>query len=519
MQIQPTIRFFLCSTLLLISGAVGDVVAQVDPPGVVVNQSPDIKKIFIGNPSIAVLPNGDLVATHDQSGAVAKKNCTYVFGSSDAGQTWKPLSIVSDQRMSTLFVHRNELYLLGTDRPYGNLVIRKSSDSGKTWTTPRDEKTGLLSSQGLYHTSPVPVTLHQGRLWRSIDRFKEKTFQSRVISAAEDADLLDASNWRNSNSIAATSDVLGGQKDRIFQGNIVSKPDGTLVCLQRVNHGFAAEQVAAIEVNSDGSKLAPKIQHEIIEMPGGKAKFTIRFDKSSGKYWAIVNAQREPFALANRIALISSDNLINWKHESEILYHTDSSLRGFSNIDWQFDGKDLVMVNATAWEGATGIYNANFLTFHRIPDFRNRTDADAPTRLGKYKSVSYEFKDFQVSGVNFRINRFKNLEPAFTNRRQFTWSGIPTPYDGWSYTQLSGGVFAEIKLKVKRDCNVFFSTNIGREFVDVSGWHYVPNSEHQYGVDRHGHSAIFGRAAKAGDELVIPQGGWSGSMLLIQPDS
>ena len=35
-----------------------------DSPGVVVNTTPDFQEIYVGSPSIAILPSGDLVANH-----------------------------------------------------------------------------------------------------------------------------------------------------------------------------------------------------------------------------------------------------------------------------------------------------------------------------------------------------------------------------------------------------------------------------------------------------------------------
>lgn len=45
-------------------------------------------------------------------------------------------------------------------------------------------------------------------------------------------------------------------------------------------------------------------------------------------------------------------------------------------MDWQFDGPDIIAVCRTAWDdadsGARNFHDANYLTFHRIADFRQR---------------------------------------------------------------------------------------------------------------------------------------------------
>ena len=49
-------------------------------------------------------------------------------------------------------------------------------------------------------------------------------------------------------------------------------------------------------------------------------------------------------------------------------------LYGFQYVDWQFDGKDIVFVSRTAWRDKTGNpprqHDANYMTFHRIRNFR-----------------------------------------------------------------------------------------------------------------------------------------------------
>jgi len=50
---------------------------------------------------------------------------------------------------------------------------------------------------------------------------------------------------------------------------------------------------------------------------------------------------------------------------------------GFQYPDWRFDGEDMVAVCRTAYEdglgGAHNNHDANFLTFHRVPRFREMT--------------------------------------------------------------------------------------------------------------------------------------------------
>jgi len=53
--------------------------------------------------------------------------------------------------------------------------------------------------------------------------------------------------------------------------------------------------------------------------------------------------------------------------------------------DWQFDGDDLIAAVRTAFDdgqsGAHSNHDANFLTFHRVRNFRRLTLADSTPTL------------------------------------------------------------------------------------------------------------------------------------------
>lgn len=103
-------------------------------------------------------------------------------------------------------MHRGALYLLGCSAHYGDIVIRRSDDGGRTWTDPLDEYSGLLFLGGKgydppnYHCAPVAVLDYQGRLWRAFEDNVRASwpdgFQALVISALANSDLLKASSWR-----------------------------------------------------------------------------------------------------------------------------------------------------------------------------------------------------------------------------------------------------------------------------------------------------------------------------------
>jgi len=158
-------------------------------PGVVIDYSPPQTRRYVGSPSIAVLPNGHYVASHDIFGNVAQP-ATRIFCSTDFGKIWRQLTEIVGQWWSTLFMHRGQLYIIGTSRKHGDIVIRRSTDGGKTWTNPRTKSTGLLA-EGRFHCAPVPVVVHNGRIWRAFEvdggHYRWEAF---VMSAPADANSV-----------------------------------------------------------------------------------------------------------------------------------------------------------------------------------------------------------------------------------------------------------------------------------------------------------------------------------------
>ncbi|NQY41730.1 MAG: hypothetical protein HRT87_00040, partial [Legionellales bacterium] len=116
------------------------------------------------------------------------------------------------------------------------------------------------------------------------------------------------------------------------------------------------------------------ITDNFIDMPGGGSKFVVRFDNATNRYWAITNKQKNPKAYRNNLVLISSPDLKHWKIEYKIFESTNIKKHAWQYIDWQFEQNDIIFVNRMAFDdaegGALNAHDANFLTFHRIKDFR-----------------------------------------------------------------------------------------------------------------------------------------------------
>lgn len=359
-------------------------------PGVIIFHSPQSTGLYIGSPSLAVLTNGDYVASHDFFGPKSgehQKARSQVFRSSDRGGTWRKVSEIDGAFWSSLFVHRGLLYLLGPDRHHGNVLIRRSVDGGRTWTAPDSPRTGLLRADGEYHCAPMPVLEHRGRLWRGMERRDPPVawginYRAGMLSAPVDADLLDADSWTHAEWLPSDRAWNGGDMGAWLEGNAVVAPDGGLVDMLRVQTRSPNEKAAIVHVSSDGKKMSFDPAKGFVPFPGGAKKFAIRFHPPTGRYWSIASIVHEkhraenPGSIRNTLALTSSPDLETWTVHKILLYHPDVKRHGFQYVDWLFDGPDIIAACRTAYEdgqgGAHNNHDANYLTFHRFGDFASQ---------------------------------------------------------------------------------------------------------------------------------------------------
>lgn len=381
-------------TLLLLALALACfwATAEPRPPGVVIDHSPAASGRYIGSPSIAVWTNGNYIASHDFFGPGTTHDLTALFASADAGLTWNRLGEVQGQFWSSLFVHRGGLYLFGTSKQNGFVVIRRSVDGGKTWTSPTTPRTGLLRADAQFHCAPVPVIEHGGRLWRAMEDCMGpagwgKQFRSFMMSAPVGADLLDAANWVSSNPVGRDPAWLGGHFGGWLEGNAVVSPEGGIVTVLRADYREGPEKAAILKISPDGARADFSPETGFVDFPGGCKKFTIRFDPVSRLYWALSNhvplrdRGPSPDRIRNTLALVSSPDLRSWTVRAVVASHPDSAKHGFHYVDWLFEGEDIIAVVRTAFDDETGgarnQHDANYLTFQRIRDFRKQSAPSA----------------------------------------------------------------------------------------------------------------------------------------------
>lgn len=364
-------------------------VSAQKPPGVVVSHIPKETGKYIGSPGLCVLPDGTYVASHDEFGPKStefRSAQSRIFTSKDKGRTWAQIATIDGQFWSNLFVYNNDLYIMGVNKHHGNLIIRKSEDGGYSWTIPYTKTTGLIL-EGEYHTAPMPVIRHKGRLWRAVEYATAqstqwgKRYSAMMVSAPEGSDILNADNWTRSNHLYYDSTYLDGKFNAWLEGNAVVDPKGNIIDVLRVAVPTGSEEYAAfVNISEDGKTATFDPDTGFAKFPGGSKKFSIRYDDKSGKYWMLTNLVKDeykdlnPAGVRNTQALCSSLDLLNWTVNRIVLSHDDVKNHGFQYVEWLFDGDDIIFLSRTAYEdefgGANNNHDANFLTFHRIENFR-----------------------------------------------------------------------------------------------------------------------------------------------------
>jgi hypothetical protein len=329
---------------------------------------------YIGSPSIARLPDGQLVAGHDFFGKGGSQDYSRVFRSDDRGRTWHHVSDVAPAFWGKLFVHRSKLYLLACRNEYADLLLHESPDGGVTWRQP------VVVAAGRYHKAPVPVVAHAGRLWTCVEQQTggwPAGFQALALSVSAESDIRDPRNWTVGKPLpydpawAPKGWATLTSNHGFLEGNAVVDPQGRLLNILRYHVSPHFKKAIALTISQEDCSLS---FNRLIDFHGGMTKFTIRRHPETGVYWSLVNRVTDPAKPAMRsvLTLVASADLNEWTAVRDILRddrETAPQYTGFQYIDWLFDDEDIVFVSRTAYNGAHNYHDANHLTFHRIPDF------------------------------------------------------------------------------------------------------------------------------------------------------
>ena len=350
-----------------------------EAPGTVVNylHPDDPEYAFSGrylcSPSLLRLENGDLLASMDLYASGAPQNLTLIYISHDNGATWSHHSEIFPCFWGKMFLAEGKLYMLGCSTEYGDVLIGRSDDNGKTWCKPTVLLRGSCHPRQVgWHRAPMPVLIHSGRVMTDIQygAWSEKVFCDAVLSAPADSDLLCAENWVCTELFDAREHI-SPLPERIWggiEGNIVLTPEGKVIDFLR----FSDRTALILNYDPDDPEKEPALG-EVIDFPATASKFNIVFDEVSEKYYSIVSyALDEPLTKRNLLSLICSDDLREWKLCRHLIDRRDDDPKavGFQYVDFFIEGDDILCLCRTAVNGADSFHNSNFTTFHKIENFR-----------------------------------------------------------------------------------------------------------------------------------------------------
>ncbi|MBE6559963.1 MAG: exo-alpha-sialidase [Ruminococcaceae bacterium] len=335
------------------------------------------------SPSFVRHPDGYLLASMDVFASRHPQCLELIFRSDDDGATWKYVSELYPCFWGKMFIHRGDLYMLAVSTEYGDLLIGKSTDGGKTFGVPTVLLRGTSGfEQKGVHKNPQPVIEYGGRIWNTLEwgSWASGGHAAMLASAPADADLLDAGSWLFSPPVPydpAWQGTVEGPSRGCIEGCLTAAPDGQLYNVMRYQTDKCTPEygrVIVMKVFPDEPER-PQEFERVIDFPGNHSKFVILHDEVSGLYLSLVSYLTEENAPRgrNRLALIASDDLWRWRHVYDVYnyLHMDPAEIGFQYIDLMIEGDDLLFLSRTAWNGARNYHDANFSVFSRIRNFRD----------------------------------------------------------------------------------------------------------------------------------------------------
>ena len=337
---------------------------------------------YLCSPCLLRHPDGYLLASMDLFAGAAPQNLTLIFRSDDDGRTWRYVSELMPCFWGRMFLHEGRLYMLAVSTEYGDLLIGRSDDGGRSFCTP----TVLLRGSGRadapgVHKNPQPPVIYKGRVWETLEwgAWACGGHAAMVMSAPADSDLLKAESWSFSEPLPYDPSWKGtadGYSAGCIEGTLTVTPDGRLVNVMRYDMTRAVPNYGrALVFSVDAERPeAPLAFERAMEFPANHSKFEIRFDEKSGCYFSVASRILSPENAGSRnlLSLLVSRDLETWEVGCDLLDFRDSDPErtGFQYVDFFFEGDDLLFLCRTALNGAHNYHDANYSTFHRVKNFR-----------------------------------------------------------------------------------------------------------------------------------------------------
>ncbi len=332
---------------------------------------------YLCSPSLLRLPDGALLASMDLFAGNAPQDLSLVFRSDDDGRTWHYQCDLFPAFWTKLFLHRGAIYALACSTEYGDLLIGRSDDGGRTFGLPTVLLRGGGGKAGWagVHKNPQPVVSFGGRLWNTLEwgSWAQGYHAALVMSAPEDADLLDASVWRFSEPVAYDAAAWGlpAGPAMILEGCLVEK-DGRLYNLMRYqtdhlqpNYG----RILAFAVDTENPE-APLRFERAVDFPANHSKFVIKRHGAKGPYYSLATRIMDSEHIWGRttLSLMRSEDLWNWEVVADIRKRPleESGKVGFQYVDFFIEGDRIIFLTRVADNGAHTFHDSNYSVFDSL---------------------------------------------------------------------------------------------------------------------------------------------------------
>ncbi len=336
---------------------------------------------YLCSPSLVRHPDGYLLASMDLYKGGGPQNLNLIFRSDDDGETWHYVSELMPSFWGKLFVLNNELYMISCSTEYGDLLIGKSLDGGKTFTPPTTILHGSgKGEQGGVHKNPQNVLVYENRIYITIEWCDNGAFAPTVISCDCSKDLLDYRNWVIPEPLKYNPNwegVAKGESIGCIEGTLVVSPENKVYNIMRYwqhkcvpDHGLAL----VYEVDTKNPKNQIKYAYAM-DFPANLAKFMIKKDEKTGAYYTICSRITDPVRIHSRnlLSLMVSYDLKKWEVVSDLIDERDKDpmYTGFQYVDFTIEGDDIIWLCRTAQNQAHNYHDSNYITFHKLKNFRD----------------------------------------------------------------------------------------------------------------------------------------------------
>ena len=330
------------------------------------------------SPSLVRHPDGYLLAAMDVFKGGYPQNLEIIFRSDDDGKTWHYVSELFPCFWGKMFLHKGDLYMLGCSTEYGDLLIGKSTDGGKTFTEPTVLFRGQNGKNGEVgvHKNPQPVVEHNGRLWNTMEwgSWGRGYHAVMVMSVPVDDDLLDADNWAFSEPVKYDPNWEGlpkGDSPGNIEGALVVRPDGfyNIMRYQMGNLTPNYGLILAYKVNTEDPE-APLTFDHAISFPANHSKFMIKQHPVTKKYYSVATRiiDADHSGSRNLLSLMVSEDCEHWEVERDIYDYLEADPQkvGFQYVDFEIEGDEIIFLCRTAMNDACNYHDSNYSTFDRI---------------------------------------------------------------------------------------------------------------------------------------------------------